>query len=125
MYDTDGSIFYVSYLEDGLYIVNPLLLGIDDPEYVDEVDVCLASKAESCNKIHETLAHINGKRITQGIASGHIPWMHESNPSSLRKCSDKFYLRALDVPLLLHYAPLLHLVNMSILICLDLLTHRL
>ena len=89
VYDTDGSIFYVSYLEDGLYIVNPLLLGIDDPEYVDEVDVCLASKAESCNKIHETLAHINGKRITKGIASGHIPWMHESNPSSLRKCSDK------------------------------------
>ena len=46
VYDTDGSIFYVSYLDDGLYIVNLLLLGIDDSEYVDEVDICLASKAE-------------------------------------------------------------------------------
>ena len=50
--DTDGSIFYTSYLEEGLYIVNPVLLGIEDPHYADQEDFCLASKTEVSNTMH-------------------------------------------------------------------------
>ena len=86
--DTDGSIFYTSYLEEGLYIVNPVLLGIEDPHYADQEDFCLASKTEVSNTIHQRLAHINERRTERGIASGHIPWLHDSSPTNLKKCSD-------------------------------------
>ena len=89
VYDTNGTIFYTSYLEDGLYVVNPMLLGIDNPRYVDEVDLCLASKAQVVNELHETLGHIDKDRIQRGIASGHIPWLHDAKPNNLKKCSDK------------------------------------
>ena len=89
VYDTNGTIFYTSYLEDGLYVVNPMLLGIDNPRYVDEVDLCLASKAQVVNELHETFGHIDKDRIQRGIASGHIPWLHDAKPNNLKKCSDK------------------------------------
>jgi hypothetical protein len=86
--DTDGSIFYTAYLEEGLYIVNPVLLGIEDSKYADQEDFCLASKAEVSNTLHQRLCHINEKRTENGIASGHIPWLHDSSPTNLKKCSD-------------------------------------
>ena len=89
VYDTDGSIFYSAYLEDGLYVVNPALLGIEHPKYTDDIDLCLASKAQVVNELHETFGHIDKDRIQRGIASGHIPWLHDAKPSNLKKCSDK------------------------------------
>ena len=86
--DTDGTLFYTSYLEEGLYIVNPVLLGIEDSKYADQEDFCLASKAEVSNILHQRLAHINENRTESGIARGHIPWEHESIPKNLKKCSD-------------------------------------
>jgi hypothetical protein len=86
--DTDRSIFYTAYLEEGLYIVNPVLLGIEDPKYADHEDFCLASKAEASNVLHQRLAHINERRTENGIATGHIPWLHDSSPTNLKKCSD-------------------------------------
>ena len=83
-----GSIFYNSYLEEGLYVVNPLLLDIIHDDYVDELHFSLATKAEAINLLHKRFGHVSKARCQNGVRSGHLPWTHEATPNKFEHCTE-------------------------------------
>ena len=89
VYDKDGSIYYTAHLEpSGLYVVNPLTLSIDHADYVDSSHYCNVSKSDAADLVHKQWGHLAQPRIERNIASGHIPWTHDSSATKFTHCTE-------------------------------------
>ncbi|NBO67127.1 MAG: hypothetical protein EBU88_20165, partial [Acidobacteria bacterium] len=71
----------------GLYLVNPMYLGMKNRRYNYKGYEALASKVEAVDLLHRTLGHISLQRLQDWVATGQIKWTHESPPVNFVKIS--------------------------------------
>jgi hypothetical protein len=83
-----GPIFLVANMsEGGLYVVNPMYLGLENPNYNYAGFTALQSKAEAIDILHKVLGHVHVERIQEMVRDGRVAWSHESAPVNLKKYS--------------------------------------
>jgi hypothetical protein len=83
------SIFLVANLTpQGLYEVNPMYLGLPNPNYNYVCYDANASKAEAIDLLHKTIGHLSVDRLQQSVNTGHVRWNHQSDPVNFRRVSN-------------------------------------
>jgi hypothetical protein len=71
----------------GLYVINPMYLGMKNPKYNYKGYEAMASKMEAVDLLHRTLGHVSVKRLQEWVGTGQVKWTHESPPVNFVKYS--------------------------------------
>ena len=76
-----ASVFLTAKLSSkGLYVVNPMHLGLPNHMYNYKVYEANASRAEAIDILHKTLGHINVDRLQDLVMTGNVNWCSTSPP---------------------------------------------
>jgi len=71
----------------GMYIANPMYLGLKNRKYNYKEYEAMASKLEAVDLLHKTLGHVSVKRLQEWVSTGQVKWTHESPPVNFKKYS--------------------------------------
>jgi len=81
-----AKVFLTAKLNDkGLYVVNPMYLGLANRQYNYKCYDALATKTEAIDLLHRTLGHVSIQRLEDWVRNGVIEWKHESEPVRFKK----------------------------------------